>query len=120
MNAFRSIAYDHDFYCTRCGQKGIPVSRVKGRFRENGHLKKLYCLYCQDEINHVEVSPEGDYDKQMFLDEYRSGNFDMEGNRVIPLKEWCILYYGYEVVDNDDADMLIEMVKVSGESRVSA
>ena len=44
-----------EFYCTQCGKKGIPVYRKKGQERKAGHLKKLYCLYCNMETNHVEI-----------------------------------------------------------------
>ena len=33
-----------DFYCTKCGTKGIPCFRTVGKEREPGHLKKLFCL----------------------------------------------------------------------------
>ena len=36
----------HEFYCTQCGERGIPVHRKYGQFREVGHLKKLYCKAC--------------------------------------------------------------------------
>ena len=85
---------DHDFYCTCCGRKGIPVSRDKRRVRERGHLKKLFCLTCNKEVNHVEVIENSKYDKKKFSDEFKSGNFDSQGKRVIPLTEWEFLYYG--------------------------
>ena len=44
-----------DFYCTKCGMKGIPVFRTIGQEREPGHLKKLFCLHCQEETNMAEV-----------------------------------------------------------------
>lgn len=44
----------HDFYCTKCGNKGIPIVRKRGCEREKFHKKKLFCLYCGDEINHIE------------------------------------------------------------------
>ncbi len=44
----------HHFYCTCCGNEGIPASRMDSSMREIGHLKRLYCLYCDKEINHVE------------------------------------------------------------------
>jgi hypothetical protein len=44
----------HDFYCIQCGKRGIPVVRNKGQQRDKHHLKKLFCLTCQMEINHVE------------------------------------------------------------------
>ena len=49
----------HDFYCTKCGSKGINVPRIKGKLREPGHLKKLFCLKCQEEVNHVETTDNG-------------------------------------------------------------
>ena len=45
---------ESDFYCTGCGQKGCPIFRKKGQERPSGHLKKLYCLSCKEEVNHIE------------------------------------------------------------------
>ena len=86
--------YDHDFYCTCCGRKGIPIGRDRGRNWESGHLKKLFCVYCKKETNHAETIENSYYDKSIFFDEFKSRNFDINGNRIIPLKEWSILYYG--------------------------
>lgn len=78
-----------DFYCTCCGNKGIPIFRVSGQEREPGHLKKLYCLFCQQEVNMVEVKPTGKYSLENFLIEYENGNFDNTGNRKEPWKRFC-------------------------------
>ena len=78
---------DHDFYCTRCGRKGIPICR-QGRMREIGHLKYLYCLNCKSVTNHAECIPGSKYTREVFLREYKSGNFDKEGNRIASLSEW--------------------------------
>ena len=32
------------YYCTECGNRGIPVLRKAGQSKEPGHLKKLYCF----------------------------------------------------------------------------
>lgn len=77
-----------DFYCTCCGSKTIPLYRKEGRYREAGHLKKLYCYKCKREVNCVEVRPFGDYRYNDFILEYTYGNFDDEGNRKIPYKEF--------------------------------
>ena len=69
------------FFCTQCGREGIPVQRKKGQEREGGHLKKLYCLYCKEEVNHVEVRPFGDYNYEDFLEEFKLGRF-VNGERV--------------------------------------
>lgn len=78
----------NDFYCTRCGNKGIPVFRIVGQEREPGHLKKLFCLNCQDEINMVEVRSVGKYNLEDFWIEYEYGNFDENGNRKEPWKQF--------------------------------
>lgn len=78
-----------NFYCTCCGNKGIPIFRVSGQEREPGHLKKLYCLFCQQEVNMVEVKPTGKYNLENFLIEYENGNFDNTGNRKEPWKRFC-------------------------------
>ena len=71
----------HDFYCTKCGSKGINVPRIKGKLREPGHLKKLFCLKCQEEVNHVETTDNGKYTYYDFLIEFNNNNFNDEGLR---------------------------------------
>lgn len=70
-----------EFYCTCCGKKGIPVMRKPGQTREPGHLKKLYCLYCKEETNHVEIRSYGRYYYEDFLDEFELGRF-FNGKRL--------------------------------------
>lgn len=70
-----------DFYCTQCGNKGIPLIRIAGKEREPGHLKKLFCLHCQKETNMVEIRNRGKYTLDNFLNEFNNNNFDKEGNR---------------------------------------
>ena len=77
-----------DFYCTRCGNKGIPIFRIAGQERSPGHLKKIFCLYCQKETNMVEVKPIGKYNLDDFWIEYEYNNFDQEGNRKEPWKQF--------------------------------
>ena len=65
---------ESDFYCTGCGQKGCPIFRKKGQERPSGHLKKLYCIACQKEVNHAEVRDiNSNYNYQDFLDELYNG-----------------------------------------------
>lgn len=77
-----------DFYCTGCGQKGMPVHRKTGQARENGHLKRIYCIYCGRDINMAEVKPFGKYQLSDFKLEFSYGNFDEEGNRIQPYKQF--------------------------------
>lgn len=64
-----------DFYCTCCGKKGIPIARKIGQQRKPGHLKRLFCLYCQKETNHAEIRPYGSYRYENFKEEYELGRF---------------------------------------------
>ena len=80
-----------DFYCTKCGHKGIPIIRKPGKAREPGHLKKIFCLYCQEEENMVEIKSNGKYTLEDFEIEYRNGNF-VNGERVKTYKQFIADY----------------------------
>ena len=45
----------HSFYCIKCGRQGIPIVRNRGHLHSKSHRKLLYCPFCQEEINHIEV-----------------------------------------------------------------
>jgi len=69
------------FFCTKCGKEGIPIQRKKGQERESGHLKKLYCIYCGEEVNHVEIKEDNPaYTLEDFKEEFELGRFE-EGQR---------------------------------------
>ena len=70
-----------EFYCTQCGNKGFPSWRRTGREREAGHLKKIYCLTCGEQTNHVECKENTHYQYDDFKTEYEYGNFTEEGLR---------------------------------------
>lgn len=70
-----------DFYCTRCGNKGISLPRKISREREPGHLKEIWCPYCNMKTNHVEVRPFGSYTVEDFKEEFELGRF-IEGKRL--------------------------------------
>ena len=90
-----------EMYCTCCQKRGIPIPRNKQN-KEPGHLKKLYCIYCGAERNHVEIRPfcsdynyedfqlemkyHNDYNYEDFLLEMKYHNFDSEGNRKEPYR----------------------------------
>lgn len=81
------FSVESDFYCTKCGNKGIPIARQARAKREAGHLKKLWCPHCKDFINHVECKPSTKYAYEDFLIEFQENNFDDEGNRKKPYSE---------------------------------
>lgn len=78
---------DSEFYCCNCGHKGIPIIRKRGSEREAGHLKKIYCLHCNKEFNHVECKPYTHYTHEDFLIEFNNHNFDKDGNRIMSYGE---------------------------------
>lgn len=77
----RQETYTSNFYCTKCGKRGIPLARKISSQRTPGHLKKLYCPYCKTEENHVEIRPFGGYRYEDFLEEFTLGRF-IKGKRV--------------------------------------
>lgn len=44
-----------NFICCECNARGIPISRKKNQRRGYLHYKKLYCIYCKKETNHIEI-----------------------------------------------------------------
>ena len=50
----------HNFYCLRCGNKGIPIMRKEGHQHAKQHRKKLYCIHCKEEVNHMECKTYAD------------------------------------------------------------
>lgn len=76
-----------EMYCVYCGNKGITIPRRNGRYKEPGHLKKLYCVHCKTETNHVEIRPFcSDYNYEDFKLEKEYHNFDEHGNRKEPYR----------------------------------
>ena len=74
-------------YCTKCGQQGISIPRRVGKYKEAGHLKKIYCPHCKQEWNHVEIKPIcADYTYEDFQLEMQYHNFNENGERNIPYR----------------------------------
>lgn len=66
----------HDFYCLNCGRAGLPVYRPLSHKREKFHRKKMFCIYCNMEVNHIEITnPE---EKSLFLEDFRKGVYKDE------------------------------------------
>lgn len=66
----------HDFYCINCGNRGMPILRNAGHQHNSLHRKKLYCLTCKTEINHVECRSA--YDVEVFKSNYEKGAYKNE------------------------------------------
>lgn len=61
------------FFCTKCGNEGIPIQRKRGQFRGKFHKKKLYCLHCQTQVNHVECRNEEEIEE--FKRDFKEGKY---------------------------------------------
>lgn len=73
---------EHSFFCVRCGNRGIPISRNVGHQHERFHRKKLYCLTCKTDVNHIECKDAGDiYD---FKTAFERGDFRQEAENPVP------------------------------------
>lgn len=69
------------FFCTECGNEGIPIMREYNKKREKGHLKRLFCLYCGREVNHAEISDMQGYTYTDFCQEFELGRF-VDGEKI--------------------------------------
>lgn len=63
----------HKFFCTHCGKEGLNIYRNKASQRGKGHLKKLWCIHCKDEVNHYECYSQQDVEK--FKRKFENGDF---------------------------------------------
>ena len=64
----------NNFYCTKCGQRGISIPRRRGREREAMHLKSLWCPFCKGDYNHVECR--NDQEIKIFKEKYEAGEYN--------------------------------------------
>ena len=71
----------HDFYCLKCGNKGLPIQRGRNLQREKFHRKKLYCMTCKEEVNHVECKNLEDV--EVFKDAFNAGYFKQEAEMPV-------------------------------------
>ena len=72
---------EHSFYCIKCGKKGIPCMRKDSAKHSRFHRKKLFCIYCQTEINHIECNDQ--YDVEEFLENFSKGVYADEAEASI-------------------------------------
>lgn len=70
-----------DFYCLRCGRSGIPVMRKVSLQRESGHRKRLWCPWCQVEVNHAEIKSYEDLIE--FRENFEAGIYKEEAEASI-------------------------------------
>lgn len=69
---------EHSFFCIKCGNKGIPLSRKQGHQHERFHKKKLWCVHCREEVNHIECKT---FDEvETFKENFKKGVYKNELN----------------------------------------
>ena len=71
----------NDFYCMKCGNKGIPISRPKSLKREKMHRKKLYCCTCREEVNHIECK--NSFEAEEFKINFMNGVYRNEAEKSV-------------------------------------
>lgn len=77
MGALTSRNYEtHDFYCLNCGKRNVSLFRSRGRLRETGHRKVLYCPHCKKTLNHIECR--NDMEAFEFKLAFEAGEFKEE------------------------------------------
>lgn len=72
---------EHKFFCIICGRAGIPLQRNRGFRKGQFHRKKLYCPWCHEMTNCVEVRNLEEEEK--FTNDFKEGKFleEVEANR---------------------------------------
>lgn len=97
---------DSEFYCVKCGNKVFDIWRRKGAERNAGHLKRLYCLKCKEEINCCEIKFGCiNYTYEDFLLEFEGKNFNDNGERILPFGE-----FKQKLIKEKKYDELIEKI----------
>lgn len=69
--------YDYNkFFCTQCGNEGMPIQRRSSRKKETHHRKQLWCLHCKEETNHIECTNQ--YEIEEFKRNFENGVYKNE------------------------------------------
>lgn len=71
----------HSFYCLNCGRKGIPIWRNRGHLHSKDHRKALYCPFCHETVNHIEVRNFAEAEN--FKENFEKGLFKEEAKQSI-------------------------------------
>ncbi len=71
----------HKFFCMCCGNEGIPIMRKEGWQHGRMHRKKLYCLHCREEVNHIECKTYADVIE--FRENFENGVYKNEAEESL-------------------------------------
>ena len=67
---------NHSFYCMKCGNKGLDIPRRVSHKHGKHHRKKLWCIYCKQEVNHIECKTLQDVEE--FKEKFAAGEYKEE------------------------------------------
>ena len=80
----------HNFYCINCGKKAMDLPRKTCHKHKKLHRKKLYCPWCKQDINCIEISNEEE--KIKFIEDFNKGLFKEEALESIKKSNGCDKY----------------------------
>jgi transcription elongation factor Elf1 len=69
------------FYCPSCGKKAMDLPRPRSLTRQAFHRKKLYCPWCRETYNCIEVRNE--IERQDFIADWEDGVYETEVQAVV-------------------------------------
>lgn len=72
---------EHNFYCMRCGRKGLPIARRDSHNYSKHHRKRLWCPWCGMEVNHIECR--NDSEVYEFKQAFEAGEYKEEAEKSI-------------------------------------
>lgn len=74
---------NHSFYCISCGNVGIPIMRKQGQKRGSMHRKRLYCVHCRQDVNHIECKNQDEIEE--FRLNFQNGVYKEEAEKSLLL-----------------------------------
>jgi hypothetical protein len=77
----KSFSLNNTFYCLQCGNRGIPLARKESSRKEKFHRKKLFCIHCREEVNHIECRNEPEIEE--FIENFKEGVYIDEAKASI-------------------------------------
>lgn len=71
----------HSFYCPKCGNFTMDLPRNTGMRKEGMHRKKLYCPWCKETLNQIEITTPADLIN--FREAFERGDFINESQESL-------------------------------------
>ena len=75
-------------YCMACGREGIPIQRKMSSQKEKFHRKKMYCPWCKQTLNFVQIRTNEEL--QEFMEKFEAGEFEEEAKTSLEASKSCL------------------------------